>query len=122
MRPVRRRAFAILALAIAAVAPWLGWWPLLFLTPVIALFALADAMLPRVGRPEYVMFAAWLLSEVAIAGAVTLEGGPRVAALSWIAIPVITLSSRFSMHGVVAGVTIAGALVLAVGFGADTPA
>jgi len=119
VRPVRRRAFAILALAIAAVAPWLGWWPLLFLTPVVALFALADALLPRVRRPEYVMFAAWLLSEFAIAGAVSLEGGPRVAALSWIAIPVITLSSRFSMRGVVAGVLVAGSLVLAVGFSVD---
>ena len=35
--PVRRRTFAILFVAIAAVAPWLGWWPLLFLLPSIAL-------------------------------------------------------------------------------------
>jgi diguanylate cyclase (GGDEF)-like protein len=119
VRPVRRRAFAILAIAIAAVAPWLGWWPLLFLMPVVGLFALADALLPLATRPEYLMFSAWLLSEVAIAGAVSLEGGPRIAALCWLAIPVITLSSRFSMRGVVAGVVIASALVLAVGFGAD---
>ncbi len=119
VRPSRQRAMAILAVAIASVAPWLGWWPLLFLIPSMAFFATADYMLPRVARPELVMFAAWIASELTIAGAVSLEGGARVVALSWLAIPVITLSSRFSMRGVAAGVVIASALVLAVGFGAD---
>jgi diguanylate cyclase (GGDEF)-like protein len=117
VRPCRQRTLAILAVAIASVAPWLGWWPLLFLIPSAAFFATAEYFLPRVARPELVMFAAWIGSELAIAGAVALEGGPRSAALCWLAIPVITLSSRFSMPGVLAGVTIASALVLAVAFG-----
>ncbi len=120
VRPVRRRTFMILAVAIACVSPWFGWWPLLFLAPVSMFFSLADLLMPKVSRPEYLMFAAWIGSELAIAGAVAIEGGPRVAALSWLAIPVITLSTRFSMRGVVAGVTIASALVLAVAFGVDT--
>jgi diguanylate cyclase (GGDEF)-like protein len=119
VRPVRRRALAILAVAIAAVAPWLGWWPLLFLLPAAGCFAAADALMPRVARPELLMFAAWIGSEVTIAGAVSLEGGAGVSALCWLAIPVITLSSRFSMRGVVAGVVIACALVLAVALGID---
>jgi diguanylate cyclase (GGDEF)-like protein len=119
VRPIRRRTFAILALAITSVGPWLGWWPLLFLIPAALFFSFADTLMPRVGRPEFLMFGAWIGSEITIAGAVTLEGGPRVAALSWLAIPVITLSSRFSMRGVAAGVGIAILLVLAVGFGAD---
>ncbi len=120
VRPCRQRALAILALAIVAVGPWLGWWPLLFLIPSAAFFATADHFLTRVQRPELVMFAAWIGSELTIAGAVSLEGGARVVALSWLAIPVITLSSRFSTRGVVAGVLIASALVLAVGFGTST--
>jgi diguanylate cyclase (GGDEF)-like protein len=119
VQPVRRRTFAILAVSIAVVSPWTGWWPLLFLIPASAFFSAADLFMPRVSRPEYLMFAAWIGSELAIAGAVSLEGGPRVAALSWLAIPVITLSSRFSMRGVVAGVVIAGTLVIAVAFGVD---
>jgi diguanylate cyclase (GGDEF)-like protein len=122
VRPVRRRTFAILAFAIAAVAPWLGWWPLLFLIPAGLFFAVADGLTHRVARPEYLMFTAWIGSELVIAGAVALEGGPRVAALSWLAIPIITLASRFSMRGVVAGVGIAIALLLAVSFGVDTQA
>src|ERR1700730_8009909 len=27
IRPARRRTFAVLAVSIAAVCPWLGWWP-----------------------------------------------------------------------------------------------
>jgi diguanylate cyclase (GGDEF)-like protein len=117
VRPVRRKTFAILAVAIAAVGPWLGWWPLLFLLPAGAFFAAADALIVRVQRPELVMFTAWIGSEITIAGAVALEGGARVSALSWLAIPVITLSSRFSMRGVVWGVAIASVLAVAVAFG-----
>jgi diguanylate cyclase (GGDEF)-like protein len=122
VRPVRRRTFAILAAAIAIVAPWIGWWPLLFLVPASLFFAAADALMPKVGRPENLMFAAWIGSEITIAGAVSLDGGPRVSTLSWLAIPVITLSSRFSMRGVIAGVCIAMTLAIAVSFGVDAHA
>lgn len=122
MRPVRRRTFAILAASIAIVAPWIGWWPLLFLVPASLFFAAADALMPKVGRPENLMFAAWIGSEITIAGAVSLDGGPRVSTLSWLAIPVITLSSRFSMRGVIAGVCIAMTLAIAVSFGVDAHA
>jgi diguanylate cyclase (GGDEF)-like protein len=122
VRPFRQRTLLILAVAILGVAPWLGWWPLLFLIPAGLFFGLADGLMPRVARPENLMFAAWIGSELTIAGAVSLEGGPRTAALSWLAIPVMTLSSRFSMRGVVAGVAIASALVMAVAFGVDTGA
>src|ERR1700691_3121911 len=104
VRPARRRTFAILALALVASGPSLGWWPLLCLIPGVACFALADSMMPRAARPEYVMFGAWVVSELVIAGAVALNGGARVPTLSWLAIPVITLSSRFSLRGVFVGV------------------
>ena len=74
VRPCRQRALAILALAIAAVGPWVGWWPLLFLIPSAGFFATADRLMPRVARPELLMFAAWIGSELTIAGAVSLRG------------------------------------------------
>ncbi len=122
VRPFRQRTLLILALAIIGMAPWTGWWPLLFLIPAGLFFGLADGLMPRVARPEYLMFAAWIGSELTIAGAVSLAGGPRETALSWLAIPVMTLSSRFSMRAVVAGVLVASALVLAVAFGVDSGA
>jgi diguanylate cyclase (GGDEF)-like protein len=122
VRPARQKTFGILTLALLATGPWLGWWPLLCLIPGAGCFVLADLLMPRVDRPEYVMFAAWAVSELVIAGAVSLNGGPTVPTLSWLAIPVITLSSRFSMRGVVVGVAISMALVVVVAFGVNPTA
>jgi diguanylate cyclase (GGDEF)-like protein len=123
VRPVRMATFVILAVAIAFVGPTsVGWWPVLCLIPAALFFVLADILMPRMARPEFLMFAAWIGSELIIAGAVAIEGGTGVVALAWLAIPVITLSSRFSIRGVVAGVTIAALLVVAVAFAADASA
>src|SRR3954451_12163700 len=119
LKPVRQVAFAFLGVTLILSAPWIGLWTLLPLALAGGLFLAADARLENSERPEYLMFAAWALSEVTIATAVALSGGPRVATLSWIAIPVVTLSARFSLRGVLVGVSIAIGLVLAVCFGTD---
>jgi diguanylate cyclase (GGDEF)-like protein len=119
VRPVRQRALAILAVALIACGPWLGWWPALFLVPAVLCFGLADLFMPRVARPELLMFGAWIGSGLVIGGAVALSGGGRTPTLAWLAIPVITLSSRFPMRGVVAGVIVNIAILLAVAFGVD---
>jgi diguanylate cyclase (GGDEF)-like protein len=119
VRPVRHRAFAILAVAVGVGSPWLGWWPLLFLLPATTIFVVADLLMPRLRRPENVMFAAWVLSGVIIAVALAIGGEKAVPALSWLAIPVITLSARFSMRGVIAGVATTLVLVVAVALGVD---
>jgi hypothetical protein len=120
--PVIVRAAGILVIAILGLSPWLGWWPLLFVVTIMSGFALADLLMPRLGRPEFLMFASWVASGVAIAVAVAVSGTPGLPALSWLAIPVITLSSRFSMRGVVVGVCISIALALAVAFAFDAHA
>jgi diguanylate cyclase (GGDEF)-like protein len=122
IKPVRRLAMGILALALIAAAPWIGWWTLIPLAGAAGFFLAADARLERTERPEYVMFAAWVGSEVMIAVAVALTGGPQVATLSWLAIPIVTLSARFSLRGVITGVAIAIALLLAVAFVSDAGA
>jgi diguanylate cyclase (GGDEF)-like protein len=122
IKPVRRIAMGILALALIVGAPWIGWWTLIPLAGAAGFFLAADARLQRSERPENLMFGAWVGSEVMIAIAVALTGGPAVATLSWLAIPVVTLSARFSLRGVVIGVAIAIALLLAVAFGSDTGA
>jgi diguanylate cyclase (GGDEF)-like protein len=118
VRPARLKTLAILGVGLACTAPLTGWWPVLFLLPAAAFFALAERLMPKVERPELASFGAWIGSEVMIAGAVALEG-QRLVGLPWLAIPVITLSARFSMRGVAAGVTVAVALLLAVAFGVD---
>ncbi len=119
VRPVRQRALVILAIALIASGPWLGWWPALFLIPAALFFGAADRLMPRVAKPELVMFGAWIASGLVIGGAVALSGGADQPTLSWLAIPVITLSSRFPMRGVVAGVVVNSLILLAVAFGVD---
>jgi diguanylate cyclase (GGDEF)-like protein len=119
IRPVRRRAAAIMALAILAAGPWLGWWPLGFVVSIMGGFAAADALMPKLARPELLMFGAWIASALTIALAVALSGAAGTGALPLLAIPVLTLSSRFSTRGVIVGVLISVALAFAVGFGVD---
>jgi diguanylate cyclase (GGDEF)-like protein len=119
VRPARQRTLMILAIALVAASPWLGWWPALFLIPAGVFFALADRLMPRVEKPELLMFSAWIASGLVIGGAVALSGGATQPTLSWMAIPVITLSSRFPMRGVVAGVIVNIAILLAVAFGVN---
>jgi diguanylate cyclase (GGDEF)-like protein len=119
VRPVRQRALAILAVALVASGPWLGWWPALFLIPAALVFGVADRLMPSTLKPELLMFGAWIVSGLVIGGAVALSGGPDQPTLSWLAIPVITLSSRFPMRGVVAGVTVNCLILIAVAFGVD---
>jgi diguanylate cyclase (GGDEF)-like protein len=116
IKPVRKVAMGMLALVLVASGPWIGWWTLVPLAFAGAGFELADRRLSRSERPEYLMFAAWVGSEVMIALAVALTNGPESATLAWLAIPVVTLSARFSTRGVVLGVAIALALTIAVAF------
>jgi len=121
VRPLRRQSVVILAVAMLAMTPWTGWGPPLFLIPTGIGFGLADRFMPRIAKPEYLMFGAWVGTSLMLAGAAALAGGPRVPTISWLSLPVIALGSRFSMRGVVVGVLICMGLVLAVAFGVNTP-
>ncbi len=120
--PVRRNALAVLGVALLLSAPWLGWWTLAPLVLAVALFQIADRQARSVARPEYVIFGAWVGSELIVASSVALSGGPRVATMAWLAIPVVTLPARFSARGVSVGVAIALGLLLSVSFATDTHA
>ena len=122
LQPVRRAAFGVLALSLVLSAPWTGWWTLAPLGAAAAFFRIADSLTARSERPEYALFAAWTASEVLIAVSVALVGGPGQPAMSWLAIPIVTLSARFSSRGIALGTGIGLALLMAVGFGVDAAA
>ncbi len=67
------------------------------------LFKIADDAIERVTHPEYLLFAAWAGSQLMIALAVVLTGGPHSPAMAWFAIPIVTLSARFPTRGVILG-------------------
>ena len=122
LRPVRRAAFAVLAVALVASGPWLGWWTLAPLAMAVVVFRLADTRMDRMQQPEYALFAAWAISEVIMALSVAVSGGPLVPTTAWLAIPVLTLGARFSDRGIALGVAFALVLLFAVEFGVDAQA
>ncbi len=68
------------------------------------------------------MFATWVGAEVTLAAALAVAGDAGASGLALLAVPVLTLTSRFSMRGVLAGVAVALALTLAAGFGFQSQA
>ena len=111
--PMRRRAMTVLAGALLLGAPWLGLWTLVPLVFAGVAFELAERGLDDSERPEYLMFGVWTIAVVTIATCVLLTPYTELT-LSWLAIPVVTLHSRFSTRGVYLGVTITVLLILAV--------
>jgi diguanylate cyclase (GGDEF)-like protein len=126
LRPVRVVTMIVIAGTLLASAAFISTEifisALVGVVVAMGLFRLADAYAGRVERPEYLMFAAWAGAELVIAACIVLDGGPDSPAVSWLAIPVVTLASRFSMRGVVLGVAIALALLVAVTLGVDARA
>ncbi|HWJ49735.1 MAG TPA: GGDEF domain-containing protein [Solirubrobacteraceae bacterium] len=120
--PIRQKSFIVLGAALLLCGPWLGWWTLVALAVAGVFFRIGDVAVERVRHPERLLFAAWTGSELMIGLMVSLTGGPRSAAMSWFAIPIVTLSARFTSRGVNLGLAVTVALMLAVAFGADANA
>jgi diguanylate cyclase (GGDEF)-like protein len=122
VEPVRQRSFIVIAVALLICGPWLGWWTIAPLVVVGVLFKVAEHSVERVSHPEYLLFAAWTGSQLMIAMSVALTGGPRSSAMAWFAIPIVTLSARFPVRGVLLGLVVTVALMVAVAFGVDAHA
>jgi diguanylate cyclase (GGDEF)-like protein len=116
---VRRQAFAVLAMALIAAGPWLGFKFLIPLAVALAGFAVADRRLRRSPRPELWAATGWALSPLIIAVCAALTGAAESPALMWLGLPVVTLGARFEPRGVRLGVAYTIALLLAVTVGLD---
>ena len=51
LQPVRRTCFIVIALALVASGPWLGWWTLVPLAGAGVLFRVADTQIGRLAQP-----------------------------------------------------------------------
>jgi diguanylate cyclase (GGDEF)-like protein len=76
-------------------------------------FVVADRQLPRYRRPELAIAGAWALAQLLIAVAIAFTGAADSPAVAWLAIPVVTLSARFDLRGVIAGVALTAMLMIA---------
>ena len=114
LKPMRALAFVVLAAALvaAALAGDVGWWSMAPLGAAVAGFALAERGLEQRRRPEFVVAAAWLLAQAAIALSIALSGMVGSPATSWLVLPVVTLPARFNSRGVAVGVAATAVLML----------
>ena len=116
---VRRQAFGVLALALIAAGPWVGFEFLIVLAAALAVFAIVDRRMYRSRRPERWAAFGWAVAPLVIAGSAAVSGGPQSPALMWLGLPVVTLGARFEPLGVRLGVAYTIALLLLVTVGLD---
>jgi diguanylate cyclase (GGDEF)-like protein len=109
----RAPAFVILAAALIASGPWIGWLWMIPLVPALGAPLACKKLMAASPRPERWAAAAWGVSPLMIAVSVALTGGPKSSAICWFALPAVTLGARFERRGVTIGLTyILGLLVL----------
>jgi len=118
----RLAVFVMITAGMAILAPWIGWWPLVAVFTSLAGYWLAGRRMPTSTRPEYWFMGAWSLSQTAMGVAIAATGGPRSVFLPWLAIPAVTLNSRFQLRGVVMGVIWTIAVMIAVTVGVSPEA
>ncbi|MHB8490780.1 MAG: GGDEF domain-containing protein [Solirubrobacteraceae bacterium] len=97
----------------------MGLWLLPVLAIALAGFVTIDHRLPRARRPEYLVACAWALSVMMVSAACLMSGSLHSPALPWLAIPAVTLPSRFRVRGVAVGVLIIVCVMVAISLGLD---
>jgi diguanylate cyclase (GGDEF)-like protein len=100
----RRRAFAVLALALIASGPWIGFWFLLPLLAALAASMICDRLVRARKHAHRWAAVGWGISGVMIAMSVALTGGPDSPAVMWMGLPAVTLGARFEFRGVLCGI------------------
>jgi len=100
----RRRAFTVLALALLASGPWIGFWFLIPLALALIASTVADRLVRTRTHAHRWAAAGWAISGLMIGGSVALTGATDSPAVMWLALPAITLGARFDLRGVLCGV------------------
>jgi diguanylate cyclase (GGDEF)-like protein len=127
-RIARPRAlmYAALAVGLASTIPWVGWWPMIPVTLQLIIYAALRPLITKSARPEYMVAATVLSSQVLLGTGIALSGGPQSPGIALMLLPLVTLPARFSARGVWAGLAVAVVVLLAstvafdpAGFAAD---
>jgi diguanylate cyclase (GGDEF)-like protein len=117
-RIARPRAlmYGALGVAFLTAIPWIGWWTVIPLLVQVVLYAVLRPRIPSSRRPEYLVFATVLSSQLLLGAGIALSGGADSPAILLLQLPLVTLPARFSARGVWAGlaVTVVVLLVSAV--------
>jgi diguanylate cyclase (GGDEF)-like protein len=122
VRTLRHLTFVLQGAVLLGCAHWLGWWTPAVLAAVGVIFGVCDRRMARSPRPEIAYAIAWIAAMLAMTVGAILTGGPHSPVLLWFALAVSSLPGRFTTPGIVAGVLVALALLIAVSLGCDASA
>ena len=113
-RIARPRAlmYAALAVGLASTIPWVGWWPMIPVTLQLVIYAALRPLIAKSARPEYLVAATVLSSQVLLGAGIALSGGPRSPGIALMLLPLVTLPARFSARGVWTGLAVAVVVLL----------
>ncbi|MGZ8633308.1 MAG: diguanylate cyclase [Solirubrobacteraceae bacterium] len=111
---MRGKGVALFLVAAVIGIPTYGWLPILPLAVAGLVAALVQRLGARSERPEYLLFAVWLFSQVALTLTFALADGPRMYLLPLFLFPVVLGCVVFPIRGAVLGTMFsAGLMVLA---------
>ena len=92
----------------------------------LIIYAALRPLITKSARPEYMVAATVLSSQVLLGTGIALSGGPQSPGIALMLLPLVTLPARFSARGVWAGLAVAVVVLLAstvafdpAGFAAD---
>jgi diguanylate cyclase (GGDEF)-like protein len=122
LQPARLIMYGSLAIVFLIGVPWVGPWILLPLAASVVFYAGLKPFIAKSARPEYALAATVVVSQALIGVAIALTGGPQSCAIPILLLPVVTLPARFPTRGVLAGVTVTIAILLAATIGSDPAA
>lgn len=109
VRRARIMAGAFCGVGVLALAPWIGWWPVVIFAIVPAPLVLVDRLLAKSERPERLVAASLVLYTSLILVGVAITKGVHSPLLPWVAIPVVTAAARFRLPVFLTGATLATA-------------
>jgi len=122
LRVIFIRCAVLAFVGIIASVPWFGWAILPAPLMAAAMYHLVERNIERYRRPEYVLVAAWLMFQLAIAIAFTAADGSPLFALSLFVLLVPGMSAIFPRRGVVIGTAFTALLIVVTGLIIDAHA
>jgi diguanylate cyclase (GGDEF)-like protein len=120
-RIARPRAlmYSAVGLALVSVMPWIGWWTAIPLVLQVVVSGLLRTRIAGSRRPEYVVFATVVCSQVLLGAGIALSGGSHSPVITLLLLPLITLPARFNERGMWAGFAVSIVVLLVAGVALD---
>jgi diguanylate cyclase (GGDEF)-like protein len=119
VRRARLLAWGFIGAGALIVAPLLNWWLLALCVLSVLNLVTLDSLMARSQRPERIAAASMAFTELILAIAVAITGGPDSPVLPLLVLPVSIMPARFRGRVVLVGAAIGTLTIIGVGLAVD---